>query len=59
MDNLSRTERLTCEQDEIQKLVDGLTRRKQLILYKYLNALGISLSGIDYEIGKTFKEEQT
>jgi hypothetical protein len=44
-------------QDAIKATVDNWPRSKQLIAYKYLNALGCKLDGIDYEIDKETKKE--
>ena len=44
-------------QDAIKATVDNWPRSKQLIAYKYLNALGCKLDGMDYEIDKEIKKE--
>ena len=49
--------RKTLHQDAVKATVDNWTRSKQLISYKYLNALGCKLDGIDYEIDKEIKKE--
>ena len=44
-------------QDAIKATVDNWPRSKQLITYKYLNALGCKLDRIDYDIDKAIKNE--
>ena len=51
---------LTCKillQDAVKATVDKWPCSKQLITYKYLNALGCKLDSIDYEIDKEIKKE--
>ena len=44
-------------QDAVKATVDNWPRSKQLIAYKYLNALGCKLDGMDYEIDKEITKE--
>jgi hypothetical protein len=44
-------------QDAIKATVDNWPRSRQLIAYKYLNALGCKLDGMDYEIDKEITKE--
>ena len=51
---------MTCKillQEAVKATVDNSPRSKQLITYKYLNALGCKLEAIDYEIDKAIKKE--
>jgi hypothetical protein len=44
-------------QDAVKVTVDNWPRSKQLITYKYLNAIGCKLDSIDYEIDKEINKE--
>ena len=44
-------------QDAVKAIVNNWPRSKQLITYKYLNALGCKLDSLDYEIDKEIKKE--
>ena len=51
---------MTCKillQDAVKATVDNWPCSKQLIIYKYLNALGCKLEAIDYHIDKAIKNE--
>lgn len=55
--NMPAMTRKTMHQDAVKATVDNWPRSKQLITYKYLNALGCKLDGIDHEIDKEIKNE--
>jgi hypothetical protein len=55
--NMSAVTRKTLHQDAVKATVDNWPRSKQLITYKYLNALGCKLDSLDYEIDKEIKKE--
>ena len=44
--------------DEIYTLVESWATSTRLRVYKFLNASGCSLTGINYEISKALKEEK-
>lgn len=55
--NMPALTRKTLHQDAVKATVDNWPRSKQLITYKYLNALGAKLDGIDHEIAKEIAKE--
>jgi hypothetical protein len=55
--NMSAMTLKILHQDAIKAMVDNWPRSKQLIAYKYLNALGCNLEGMDYEIDTEIKKE--
>jgi hypothetical protein len=55
--NMPAITRKTLHQDAVKATVDNWPRSKQLITYKYLNALGCKLDSLDYEIDKEIKKE--
>ena len=55
--NMPAMTRKTLHQDTVKATVDNWPRSKQLITYKYLNALGCKLDSLDYEIDKEIRKE--
>jgi hypothetical protein len=55
--NMPAMTRKTLHQDTVKATVNNWPRSKQLITYKYLNALGCKLDSIDYEIDREIKNE--
>lgn len=49
--------RKTLEQDEVKSTIDNWPRSKQLITYKYLNALDCRLEDIDFKINREIIKE--
>ena len=56
--SMSAMTRKILHQDAIKATVDNWPRSKQLIAYKYLNALGCKLNSIDYEIDKEITKDK-
>jgi len=57
MDNIPAQARKILEQDEVKSTIDNWSRSKQLITYKYLNALDCRLEDIDYKINREIAKE--